>query len=84
MNKKIYNVGRIPGFDDGIWRYQCDVGLWRRIEINGIGFRGGDMSVLPKMLQPVKDWDGVLEEDQVGSYYRSAGKVNVYVDFKQK
>jgi len=74
-----YNVGRIPGFTDGLLRFQDEVGLWKRVMNFGMIEKDGK-----KVLRDGYKSQG--EErftDKIGEFYIANNGFKIYEKFKK-
>lgn len=77
---KMYNVGRIPGFQDNIHRFQDKQGLWRRITDNCmVTDKDKNTKVIKPTYQPQSD---EILTDKIGSFYVANNGIKVYISYK--
>lgn len=76
ITKKVYNVGRIPGFDDRLLRFQDpDNGLWKRINQWGMAKDEEGNPVIADRFKPIND---DTQTDNIGTFYISKCGIKVY------
>jgi len=75
-----YNVGRIPGFTDGIPRFQDEVGFWKRVTNFGMMEEKG-IKILKDGFKP----QGKERfTDKIGEFYIANNGLKIYEKFKLK
>jgi len=74
-----WNVGRIPGFSDGLLRFQDEVGLWKRVVNFGMVEKDGK-KVLRDGYKPQSE---ERFTDKIGGFYIAINGMKIYEKFKK-
>ena len=78
-----WNVDRIPGFDDGLLRFQDEVGLWKRV----VNFGATEVFVGKVGTMVLKDsYKPQSEErftDKIGEFYIANNGLKIYEKFNK-
>jgi len=80
-----YNVGRIPGFDDGLLRFQDEFGLWKRVMNFGMIEKKICETNHSKVKVLKEDYKPQNEErftDKIGEFYIANNGLKIYEKFK--
>ena len=73
-----YNVGRIPGFSDGLLRFQDEVGFWKRVIDFGMVEKEGKR-ILRDNFKPQSE---ERFTDKIGEFYIANNGLKIYEKFK--
>lgn len=74
-----YNVGRIPGFTDGLLRFQDEIGLWKRVANFGMIEKDGK-KVLKDGFKPQGE---ECFTDKIGEFYIANNGLKIYEKFNK-
>ena len=78
-----YNVGRIPGFTDGLLRFQDEIGFWKRVIDFGMVKKDG-VKILKDEYKPQNlfSYDEKFT-DKIGEFYIANNGLKIYENFKK-